>query len=395
MVLSSDRQPSFDTAAFHGVLGCWPVAAQATVCAVAPTDGESGGAQVTLHAAIDTYTGEAVVLDDAQCSAVQAWLHGFMQAAVDFAPLQAEWCERDPPLQAAVDNFPGMRILQQDVWECLLCFLCSSNNNIPRIRQMLSALRSKYGHPFSQEGGGVHPECAHSMPCITALANAPEADLRALGLGYRAKFIQGSAQRLLDAAWRGAALPTAQAQAQLQADADNGIKPPRKKRARAADVPVAAAGVAAGASAPVVPAAAADAAGPAGTEGAVTSAPTTEVQLPPTPQYTKEDEAAARAFLQSLRGHPADVVQAVLVQLPGVGRKVADCVGLFSCDATGALPVDTHVWKIAQRELDPSLADAKSITPRIYRKVGGLFRDKYGAHAGWAHSWLFAREIAK
>lgn len=379
--LSSERQPSFDSAAFHGVLGCWPWAAQASVQGVAPGLQDApgpcpeAGALITVHSVMDAFTGEAVPVDAAVAAALRSWLECFLRAPLDFAPLQAQWCERDPPLQAAVDNFPGMRVLQQDVWECLLCFLCSSNNNIPRIRQMLAALRRRYGRPFppapTGTGATLHPECSHSMPCITALAAAPEADLRSLGLGYRAKFIRGTAQRLLDAQWREGALPTAVAAAAVAADADRGIKAPRKKRPRSSD----------------------DAAPP--TAAAAAAAAPKDVAPQTTAVYSHQDEMHARAFLNALRGQPADVVQGVLVQLPGVGRKVADCVGLFSCGASGAVPVDTHVWKIAQRELDPALQEAKSITPRIYRRVGQLFREKYGEHAGWAHSWLFAREIAK
>lgn len=51
-------------------------------------------------------------------------------------------------------------------------------------------------------------------------------------------------------------------------------------------------------------------------------------------------------------------VQALLLELPGVGRKVADCVALFSLDQTSAVPVDTHVWNIAIRDYAPQLRRA-------------------------------------
>ena len=42
-------------------------------------------------------------------------------------------------------------------------------------------------------------------------------------------------------------------------------------------------------------------------------------------------------------------MKAALVELSGVGPKVADCVALFSLDKLDIVPVDTHVWQIAQR----------------------------------------------
>jgi hypothetical protein len=72
---------------------------------------------------------------------------------------------------------------------------------------------------------------------------------------------------------------------------------------------------------------------------------------------------------------------------------VADCIALFSCDQTDCIPVDVHVWRIACRDYDTSLQAAKSLTPTIYERVGDLFRDKFGSHAGWAHSLLFAAEL--
>ena len=82
-----------------------------------------------------------------------------------------------------------------------------------------------------------------------------------------------------------------------------------------------------------------------------------------------------------------------LCTLPGVGPKVADCVALFSLDATAAIPVDIHVWQIACRDLDPTLSQALSLTPAVYARVGDTFRERYGDHAGWAHSVLFAGEL--
>lgn len=52
--------------------------------------------------------------------------------------------------------------------------------------------------------------------------------------------------------------------------------------------------------------------------------------------------------LARLRPMPDDEVERYLTTLPGVGRKTALCVMLYTLNR-GVLPVDTHVWRIAQR----------------------------------------------
>lgn len=80
-------------------------------------------------------------------------------------------------------------------------------------------------------------------------------------------------------------------------------------------------------------------------------------------------------------------MQSELLQCPGVGRKVADCVALFSLDQRQAIPVDTHVWDIAVRDYEPALRTAKSLTPHVYEAVGDIFRSKFGESAGWVSSY--------
>ena len=104
-------------------------------------------------------------------------------------------------------------------------------------------------------------------------------------------------------------------------------------------------------------------------------------------------------WLEGLRArgpHERLAVQEQLMECPGVGRKVADCVALFSLDQVGSVPVDVHVWDIAVRDYDNSggeLKKTKSLTPVVYERVGDLFRQRFGSHAGWAHSVLFAGEL--
>jgi N-glycosylase/DNA lyase len=98
-------------------------------------------------------------------------------------------------------------------------------------------------------------------------------------------------------------------------------------------------------------------------------------------------------WLESLRAVPHAQARSALLELTGVGMKVADCVCLFALDKSHVVPVDTHVWKLAVDYM-PHLADSKSLTPRVYNSVLEHFEDKFGSHAGWAHQILFAAELA-
>ena len=101
-----------------------------------------------------------------------------------------------------------------------------------------------------------------------------------------------------------------------------------------------------------------------------------------------------KEYLLSLRKQSdSKAVQEELIQFSGIGRKVADCVALFSLDQHNAIPVDVHVQHIASRDYDPTVLDgAKSLTPTIYQKVARLFQDRF-EYAGWAHSLLFVAEL--
>jgi N-glycosylase/DNA lyase len=81
-------------------------------------------------------------------------------------------------------------MLNQDPIENLFSFICSSNNNIKRIRKMIKALTENFGILI----GSIDGEEYFTFPTIDRLAqNDVESKLRDLKFGYRAKFIQQAA----------------------------------------------------------------------------------------------------------------------------------------------------------------------------------------------------------
>lgn len=75
--------------------------------------------------------------------------------------------------------------------------------------------------------------------------------------------------------------------------------------------------------------------------------------------------------------------------------QVADCICLMSLNHLEAIPVDTHVLKIATEYYLPSDRQTKSMTPKLYAEIGDAFRAVYGPLAGWAQTVLFCADLTK
>ena len=59
---------------------------------------------------------------------------------------------RDPKMATIIEEFPGLRILRQDPWECTVAYLCSANNNVKRISAILETIACEFGHPLELAG---------------------------------------------------------------------------------------------------------------------------------------------------------------------------------------------------------------------------------------------------
>ena len=94
----------------------------------------------------------------------------------------------DAHLARCLQAFPGLRLLRQPLDETLLCFLCSASKQIVQIKQMVELLAQRHGREIAP---GIH-----RLPSWAELAGISEDDLRACLLGFRARFVQQTAQIL-------------------------------------------------------------------------------------------------------------------------------------------------------------------------------------------------------
>lgn len=96
----------------------------------------------------------------------------------------------DVYLKKAAEFGRGIRILRQDTWEMIITFIISQQNNIPRIKNLINTLCREYGETEKFPDGKEY----HAFPEPSALAKASEKELRALKLGYRSRYICGTAE---------------------------------------------------------------------------------------------------------------------------------------------------------------------------------------------------------
>lgn len=92
--------------------------------------------------------------------------------------------DTDSRIHEAIAEYRGLRLLRQEPWECLVSFICSANSNIPRISASMEALAQSYGRQLR-----LDDYVGYTFPTPEKLAEAGEAALRDLKLGFRAKYV--------------------------------------------------------------------------------------------------------------------------------------------------------------------------------------------------------------
>lgn len=97
---------------------------------------------------------------------------------------------------------------------------------------------------------------------------------------------------------------------------------------------------------------------------------------------------------EQLRVLPYREAKAALMEVYGIGAKIADCICLFALEKDEAVPVDTHIWALA-REIFDAQVPTRTLTPATYDAIAGLFVGRYGVYAGWAQEYLYLWRRAK
>ena len=98
----------------------------------------------------------------------------------DYSKIKTELSKIDEYMENSIKYGSGIRILNQDLWETIISFIISANNNIPRIKGIIDRLSTKYGKKMNFDG-----EDYYSFPSAEELDKVSVAEFRGIGLGFR------------------------------------------------------------------------------------------------------------------------------------------------------------------------------------------------------------------
>ena len=98
----------------------------------------------------------------------------------DYKKIQNKLEKVDKNLQMSIKYGKGIRILNQDLWETIISFIISANNNIPRIKGIIERLSEHYGTEIT-----YNEKIYYTFPTVEQLKNVSVEDYRKLGLGFR------------------------------------------------------------------------------------------------------------------------------------------------------------------------------------------------------------------
>lgn len=93
----------------------------------------------------------------------------------------------------SINKYPGLRLMRQEPFQCMVSFACASNTNIPRIRRMLKNLCQNFGNKIIVDGSEFF-----TFPSVERLNTASQHDLLRCGLGYRTKAVKAITESVVN-----------------------------------------------------------------------------------------------------------------------------------------------------------------------------------------------------
>jgi len=111
----------------------------------------------------------------------------------DYEQIKNTLSKIDENINISIQYGDGIRILNQDLWETIISFIISANNNIPRIKGIIERLALNYGDKIIW-----NKKEYYAFPTPEQLKNVTVDEYRKLGLGFRDIRLYETTQMILD-----------------------------------------------------------------------------------------------------------------------------------------------------------------------------------------------------
>ena len=110
----------------------------------------------------------------------------------DYEDIEKRIVKIDDNIYKSVKNTTGIRILHQDLFETIISYIISANNNIKRISKSIDKISEMFGEEIKYDN-----ESYYLFPTLEQLSKATVEDLLSCGVGFRAKYIKNTVNELI------------------------------------------------------------------------------------------------------------------------------------------------------------------------------------------------------
>ena len=137
--------------------------------------------------------GKSVAFEGVLEGDINSIVYDYFDLETNYNDFKDRLSKIDDNMKRSIEFGNGIRILNQDLWEMVISFIISANNNIPRIKGIINRISEKVGQKVTWNGKDYF-----LFPSPEELSKLSVADLRALGTGFRDKRIYNTTQMVIN-----------------------------------------------------------------------------------------------------------------------------------------------------------------------------------------------------
>ena len=137
--------------------------------------------------------GKSVAFEGVLEGDINSIVYDYFDLETNYNDFKDRLSKIDDNMKRSIEFGNGIRILNKDLWEMVISFIISANNNIPRIKGIINRISEKVGQKVTWNGKDYF-----LFPSPEELSKLSVADLIALGTGFRDKRIYNTIQMIIN-----------------------------------------------------------------------------------------------------------------------------------------------------------------------------------------------------